>query len=189
LVQEAYVQASRIWSRLRVMEHPEAYLREVMRNEFRRRVERRSREQASWLQAGAPAQARIEITVEAREVLEAVRELPERQREVLVRFCLQAEPQRMIAEDLKISASTVAVQVKNARDSLAKRLRITSQELWSDFDALVDAPAGGLEDQLMIELLDVALWLEEAFEQDGIGLEVLLERLAEAWAQDAGGLG
>ncbi|MFD8705428.1 sigma-70 family RNA polymerase sigma factor [Kitasatospora sp. NPDC059648] len=189
LVQEAYVQASRMWSRLRAMDHPEAYLREVMRNEFRRRGERRTREVASWLQAATPAQARIEMTVETREVLEAVRDLPERQREVLVRFCLQAEPQRAIAEDLKISVNTVAVHVKQARNSLAKRLRTTSQELWADFDALVDAPAGGLQDQLLVELLDASLWLEEAFEHDRLGLDLLLERLAEAWGQDAGRLG
>ncbi|MFD7900834.1 RNA polymerase sigma factor [Kitasatospora sp. NPDC059747] len=186
LVQEAYVQASRMWSRLRTMDHPEAYLRQIMRNEFLDRVERRTRERASWLQAGIPEQARIEVTVETRQVLAAVRELPERQREVLVRFCLQAEPQRAIAEDLKISANTVAVHVKQARNNLAKRLGITSQELWSDFDSLVDAPAGGLQDQLMVELLDAALWLEDAFEHDQLGLDLLLERLAEAWAQDAG---
>lgn len=189
LVQEAYLQASRIWSRLRAMDHPESYLRQVMRNEFRRRVERRAREQSSWLQAGTPAQARIEMTVETREVLESVRELPERQREVLVRFCLQAEPQRVIAEDLKISVNTVAAHVKQARDSLAMRLGTTSQELWPDFDALVDAPASGLHDQLMVKLLDAALWLEDAFEYDRLGLDLLLERLAEMWAQDARRLG
>lgn len=124
VVMEAYVKAFGGWGRLRTMDHPHAYLRQIVVNLCRSRFRRekvelrvnalvhRSGEQAQWERDSA---LRMDLWA-------AVRKLPERQRACVVLRYLEDMTEREIADALECSIGTVKSQLSKARTKLEREL-------------------------------------------------------------------
>lgn len=125
IAQEAMVRVLSRWARVRKMERPEAYAFKVAANMARRRARRH------WpFEVGAGLPARDEtIAVESRtELVEALRELPQGQRDAIVLslwFGLTAEE---VGKALGIRAVSVRARIHRARRALAQRLRAGDQD-------------------------------------------------------------
>ncbi len=123
IVMEAYLKAFSGWGRLRTMDNPHAYLRQIVvnlcRSKFRReKVELRvnalvhRREEARW---EPPQELRMDLWG-------AVRTLPERQRACVVLRYLEDMTEREIADALECSIGTVKSQLSKARAKLEREL-------------------------------------------------------------------
>lgn len=123
IVMEAYLKAFSGWGRLRGMENPHAYLRQIVVNlcraKFRReKVELRvnavvhRREETKW----EPSQ---ELRMDLRA---ALRTLPRRQRACVVLRYLEDMTEREIADALDCSVGTVKSQLSKARTKLERKL-------------------------------------------------------------------
>ena len=123
IVMEAYLKAFSGWGRLRRMDHPHAYLRQIVvnlcRSKFRReKVELRvnalvhRREESQW-------EPERELRMD---LWDAVRKLPERQRACVVLRDLEDMTEREIADALECSIGTVKSQLSKARTKLEREL-------------------------------------------------------------------
>ncbi|MFF4269014.1 RNA polymerase sigma factor [Streptomyces sp. NPDC001536] len=136
-VQEAYAELFRYWDRVSHYEAPEAWAYKVM-------TQRLNRARRTWfrhhtLEIEPPPTASVEETSEARQVLAALKGLPDRQRQVLVLHCLQGMPQQEIAELLDIKRSSVAGSLRKARGRLGRELGLPTGELPGGGDALMSS--------------------------------------------------
>ncbi|HXW35117.1 MAG TPA: SigE family RNA polymerase sigma factor [Acidimicrobiales bacterium] len=130
VVQEAFLQTFAGWWRVRQPERAEFYLRAGVVNLCRTRLRRRASEdrgnRISWdtsrprsLPGGSEDPERAG---DALDVLDAVRSLPDRQREAIVlRYYLDL-PENEIASVLKCAVGTVKSQLSKAKATLARRL-------------------------------------------------------------------
>ncbi len=127
VVMEAFLKAFGGWNTFRRVEHPHAYLRQIVvnlcRSRFRReKVELRvnalvhRRDETHW-EPGA--ELRIDLW-------NAVRKLPERQRACIVLRYLEDLPEVEIAEALQCSVGTVKSQLFKAKAKLERELREVS---------------------------------------------------------------
>lgn len=168
-VQEAYAELFRYWDRVSGYDAPEAWAYKVM-------TQRLSRARRTWLRGHTleiepPPTATVEETYEARQVLGALRGLPDRQRQVLVLYCLQGMPQQEIAELLDIRRSSVAGSLRKARGRLGRELGLPAGELAAGGDSLMPG-SGGPEpygmtpsgDPLSSVLRQAETWLTAACE-------------------------
>ena len=123
VVMEAFAKACSGWNRFRNVEHPQAYLRQVVVNlcraKFRRqKVELRVNEmmhRGDAAVAGADHDARIDLW-------DAVRTLPDRQRACVVLRYLEDMTEIEIADTLDCSTGTVKSQLSKARAKLERAL-------------------------------------------------------------------
>ena len=125
IVAEAYLKAFSLWGRVRLMEHPHAYLRQIVVNlcraKFRReKVELRVNalvhrsDTAEW----APgSEIRMDLWA-------AVRKLPDRQRACVVLRYLEDMTEAEIADTLECSVGTVKSQLFKARAKLERELGV-----------------------------------------------------------------
>jgi len=124
LVQEAFVRAASRWPQVGTYQAPEAWVRKVA---LRLRLDalRRIRRQAVALTrlGGLPA-GQVALGVEDRELVEALRRLPARYREVLVlHHCLDRSVDN-VAACLGIPAATVKTRLARGRAKLAVLLDV-----------------------------------------------------------------
>ncbi|QNP72589.1 sigma-70 family RNA polymerase sigma factor [Streptomyces roseirectus] len=173
-VQEAYVELLRHWDRVSGYEAPEAWAYRVMTQRLNRARRRWFRAQALEVRP-APA-AGVEETAEARQVLAALRTLPDRQRQVLVLHCLQGMPQQEIADLLEISRGGVAASLHKARGKLGRAMGLPVDELPGGGDSLMAGGVGARPvsvtptpsgDPLSGVLRHMEVWLTAACGPDG----------------------
>lgn len=128
-VQEAFVRTFTGWRRLRHPERAAAYLRAAVVNQCRSRGRRRASElrgnRRAWATVPDALPSReIERTGDVLAVLEAVRALAPRQREVVVLRYYADLSEADVAAALGCSPGTVKSQLSKARASLAGRLSL-----------------------------------------------------------------
>ena len=114
--QEAFVKAHR--SGLDRLERPGAWLlvvgtRELLRNRRRRRLE-----DQKWAERGSPAAPGTDAIADRADLLAALRQLPERQRAVVVARYYYGLTYDEIATQLEISLATVKIRIFRARQRL-----------------------------------------------------------------------
>jgi RNA polymerase sigma-70 factor (ECF subfamily) len=118
---EAYVSAARDWERVRRLDRPEAWVRRVALNgafDLHRREQRRRRAYARL----SPPLAQVEAV--SLEVLDAVRRLPAREREVLVLHHLLGETVESISDLVGRPSGTVKGELVRARAAMRLSLRL-----------------------------------------------------------------
>jgi RNA polymerase sigma-70 factor (sigma-E family) len=125
VVQEAFLRTFSSWWRVRQPDRARWYVRAAVVNLSRSRLRRRSSEaagnEASWRTRDDWADDRVD---DALDVLEAVRALPQRQRETVVLRYYEDLSERDVAETLGCSVGTVKSQLSRARATLAGQLAL-----------------------------------------------------------------
>lgn len=118
-VQEAYVEALRVWDRVSGYDNPGAWVYRIVRQRLWKSARRWRRVGpvdllATWrADEGDPARF-----VEASAALAALAALPTRQRTVMVMYCLHQMGQQQIADELGLTRGTVASTIFKARRKL-----------------------------------------------------------------------
>ena len=125
---EAFVRAFVRWGRVRRMDSPGGWTYRVALNELRRSLRRRARERS--VSSDAP---RLVPATDA-DLWDLVRRLPERQRLAVVLRYVADLPEQAIADVMRITRSTAASTLTQARDRLGAWMR----EAEDDEDEEVD---------------------------------------------------
>ena len=151
VVQEAFARAFIHWSRLRAYEVPEAWVRRVAMNPAAERARRLRRRARAILRAGPPPQA-PQVSVEALDLLAALRTLPIRQRQALVLHHLVGlqAPRRRSGEPASGSAAWGTPLpfgcIRNLLEPLAGGVASLLVVLPLAGTIIVDRIAGGLDE-------------------------------------------
>jgi RNA polymerase sigma-70 factor (ECF subfamily) len=182
LVADAYVEAFQRWHRIAAYEFLEGWMYQVMRQRFTKMRRRKARMAVVLKNLHIPAPPTVTQEADFNVVLAAVFGLPARQREVVIRFCFDDQPQDRIAEVMNIDRVTVAAHLRRARLTLIKVLGRTpaGQE---PTDALVPAGAGSPkldltgEESLTVLLHDVAEALRYRYDRDWTARERIRARV------------
>ena len=139
VVQEAFLRTFSSWRRIRQPDRAQWYVRAAVVNLCRSRLRRRGTEEAgnraSWRD---PADWSDDAVDDALVVLEAVRNLPQRQRETVVLRYYQDLSERDVAALLGCSVGTVKSQLARARVTLAVALGTDPDRESNEED--IDAP-------------------------------------------------
>ncbi|MEP7022168.1 MAG: SigE family RNA polymerase sigma factor [Pseudonocardiales bacterium] len=127
VAQEAFAALHRRWPSLRSDEAALGYLRTSVVNGSRsvlrrRRTVRSNPQPAADAMTAEPADGRVLLAEEHRDVLAALRQLPDRQREVIVLRYWAELPEAQIAADLGISLGAVKSSASRGRDAIAAAL-------------------------------------------------------------------
>lgn len=123
IVMEAYLKAFSGWSRFSHVDHPHAYLRQIVVNLCRSKFRREKVELRVNAIAHRDAEMRWEPGIDLRlDLWAAVRKLPERQRACVVLRYLEDMTEREIADALECSIGTVKSQLSKARTKLEREL-------------------------------------------------------------------
>ena len=123
LVQEAFVRAAAAGRRFLTVDNPEAWLRAVAINVQRSRWRKlRNFSRIRERLAGPPTD--LPALEERMDVIEALRGLPEGQREVVALYYLADLPVDEIAATLRVPEGTVKSRLSRARDALAVTLAL-----------------------------------------------------------------
>lgn len=137
--QDAYLELLRSWSRVRHYESPEAWVHKIM-------MQRLSKARKNWfrrreLEVEPPAAATVDEAVTALLVLDAVKTLGDRQRQVVVLHCLRGWTQQQVADELGLKRGTVGAHLHKARLKLARALGLDVIGDADGGDALLPVPA------------------------------------------------
>jgi RNA polymerase sigma-70 factor (sigma-E family) len=127
VVQDAFAGLHRRWASLRTDEAALGYLRTSVVNGSRsmlrrRRTVRRNPQPAADAFAAEPADGRMMLAEEHRDVLAAMRRLPARQREVIILRYWSELTEAQIAAALGISLGAVKSSASRGRDAIAATL-------------------------------------------------------------------
>jgi len=130
LVQEAFIRLARSADRIRERDRAAAYLRSIVLN-LARDHNRRGLVSLRHRPPADPAPASIEeevvVRAEQQQVIQALRELPRRQRDCLVlRYYLEL-PVAGIAETLGLSANSVKTHLQRGLRALQVQLEVTAE--------------------------------------------------------------
>jgi RNA polymerase sigma-70 factor (sigma-E family) len=126
VVMEAFVEIFARWDSIRDVSKAEAYLRRSVVNGARSTLRRRSLETRANALFHGRSQSSTPSVVDAAPdpaVLQAVRQLPHRQRAAVVLFFYEDLSEAQIAETLGCTLGTVKSQLSKARAKLAATLR------------------------------------------------------------------
>jgi RNA polymerase sigma-70 factor (sigma-E family) len=129
VVQDAFIAMHGSWRRLRDPDRALAYLRQAVVNRARSRLRHRKVEQKYAprpMPDGASAEQGALLALEHRSVLDALRRLPERQREVLVLRYYGDLTEAEIADALKISRGAVKSHASRGMAALRTTLEHAS---------------------------------------------------------------
>lgn len=125
VVQDAFLGLYRRWGKLSNQDRALTYARSSVLNGCRDVLRRRARRiPAALLEPNAaPAEASVLLAEEHREVLAALRRLPDRQREaVVLRYCL-GMPEDEVSQAMNVSRGTVKSTSHRGLAALAKILK------------------------------------------------------------------
>lgn len=125
VVQDAYLKLYRNAERITKRSSADAYLRSIVLNLARSHMRRRmvARKHPPGPQPPSPgADARITVSEDTAEVLDALRALPRRQRECLALRFYEELTEEEIASTLGISRSSVKTHVRRGLTTLADKL-------------------------------------------------------------------
>jgi RNA polymerase sigma-70 factor (sigma-E family) len=125
VVQEAFVRLDRSWHRVQDPSALPAYLRSTVMNLARSRLRRRlvARNYPPNPSPDAPAaDEAVVVREEQQQVIEALRSLPDRQRECLVLRYYQDLPEAEIASTLGISSGSVKTHIHRGMVALSRQL-------------------------------------------------------------------
>jgi RNA polymerase sigma-70 factor (ECF subfamily) len=129
LAQEAFLAAHRDWGRIGSYEQPAAWVRQVVANlsvsAFRRRAAEAKALARVALRRGEPVP---DLAAADPVFWAAVRALPRRQAQVVALFYLEDQSVADIANILNMSLGTVKRHLFDARQTLARRLRVQEEE-------------------------------------------------------------
>ena len=133
IVMEALLKTFSGWGRIRNRSVAPAYLKRSVINLCRSRIRRKAiesrvNEQAHYMEQMKPPEWDPQGHETAREVWDAVKNLPPRQRACIVLHYEQGLPDSEIAEILDCSAGTVRAQLSRARAKLLTALSDDAQE-------------------------------------------------------------
>jgi RNA polymerase sigma-70 factor (ECF subfamily) len=120
-VQEAFARAAVRWSQLRDYEVPEAWVRRVAMNLAADRSRKLRRQTRAILRIGPPPEIPT-VSVEGLALVEALRTLPVRQRQVIVLYHLIDLPVAEVARTLGLRDGTVKSILARGRRALAAKL-------------------------------------------------------------------
>ena len=132
IVMEALLKTFTGWGRIRDRSQAPAYLKRSVINLCRSRIRRKGIEarvnaQAHYMEQMKPPEWDPQRHETARELWDAVRELPPRQRACIVLHYEQGLPDSEIAQILDVSTGTVRAQLSRARDKLQTMLADTRE--------------------------------------------------------------
>lgn len=123
VVMEAYLKAFSGWNRVAHVDHPHAYLRQIVVNLCRSKFRREKVELRVNALFHRTAHTEWQPDRELRmDLWDAVRKLPERQRACVVLRYLEDMTEREIADALECSIGTVKSQLSKARAKLEREL-------------------------------------------------------------------
>lgn len=129
LAQEAFLAAHRDWERIGSYERPAAWVRRVVANlsvsAFRRRV---AETKALARVVLARSEAMPDLATADPEFWAAVRALPRRQAQVVALYYLEDRSVADVADILDMTAGTVKRHLYDARQAMARRLRVQEEE-------------------------------------------------------------
>jgi len=129
LAQDALTEAHRKWSTVRDYDDPAGWVRRVMINKSTSRLRRLRSETKGLMRIGNRRTESIHPTERAHEVWDAVRELPNRQAQVIALFYWEDRSVNQIAEILNVSPETAKTHLKRARTALSTKLEAHHGEL------------------------------------------------------------
>lgn len=131
VVQEAFAGLYRRWWRLRDPHNAVAYLNKAVVNGSRNHLLRRRRTDASMLRLlpqpedRSSAEHDVVARAESDRLRQAIRALPQRQRQVLVLRYYLDQSESQIAETLNVSRGSVKRHASRGLATLARRLEVT----------------------------------------------------------------
>lgn len=123
---EAFARALERWDRVSQMDAPELWTYRVARNVAGRAGRRSSRERSLWRRATQGERAPSTDADPDPALWEAVRSLPDRQRQALVLRYLLDLPQDQVAAAMDVAPGTAAATLHQARRNLAAALADTT---------------------------------------------------------------
>jgi RNA polymerase sigma-70 factor (ECF subfamily) len=121
VVQEAFARASVRWSQLQTYDVPEAWVRRVAMNLAADRARSLRRQARAILKISPPPEV-LSVSVEALALVDALRTLPMRQRQVIVLHHLVDLPVEEVARTLSMREGTVKSLLARGRRALAAKL-------------------------------------------------------------------
>jgi RNA polymerase sigma factor (sigma-70 family) len=123
ITQDAFLSTLRQWDRVARMEHPGAWVRQVVANRSVSRFRRLSTETRALLGLGRIINDGQELEVEARlDLWREVRRLPRRQSQVIALTYANGLSRNEVSQVLGCSEETVKTHLDRARRALSKRL-------------------------------------------------------------------
>lgn len=131
VVMEALVKTFSGWMRIKDLDKSEAYLKRAVVNGCRSKIRRKTIESRAAVVLRSQALQSSSMPTDAdqretrREVWQAIRMLPERQRAAVVLFYYEDLPEAEIADILQCSIGTVKSQLFKARAKLGTALGVT----------------------------------------------------------------
>jgi RNA polymerase sigma-70 factor (ECF subfamily) len=131
VAQDAFTELYRDWSRLRYFDRPDLWVRRVAIRKAQREAARRTRRIVLEQAAVVPPLVEDGIRLADPELIAAIRDLPPKQRAVVVLFYLEDRPMAEVADLVGCSTSTGFVQLHQARKRLAAAL---GEEVDGDVD-------------------------------------------------------
>jgi DNA-directed RNA polymerase specialized sigma24 family protein len=122
IAQDAFTELYRGWSRLHAYDRPDLWVRRVAIRKAQRDASRQARR--TVLEQAAMGSGLVEdgIRLPDPELIAAIRELPPKQRAIVVLFYLEDRPMAEVADLVGCSTSTGFVQLHQARKRLAAAL-------------------------------------------------------------------
>ena len=128
LAQEAFLAAYRRWETIGGYDSPGAWVRRVVANRSVSVFRRRTAEARAIVRLSGGHGPLPELSLEAADVLRAVRRLPRRQAQVVVLHYLQDLPLSEVAVILDRSVETIRTHLRRARKTLAVYLDVPEEE-------------------------------------------------------------
>ncbi|MGC5585168.1 sigma-70 family RNA polymerase sigma factor [Ornithinimicrobium sp. W1665] len=124
VAQDAFLELYRDWSRLREFDRPDLWVRRVAIRRAQREAARRMKREAVEQAAADPAPVDDGIRLLDPDLVAAIRDLPARQRAVVVLYYLEDLPMAEVADLVGCSTSTGFVHLHHARKRLAAALTL-----------------------------------------------------------------
>jgi len=122
VAQDAFTELFRDWSRLRTFDRPDLWVRRVAIRKAQREASRRTRRVELEKTATSAPIVEDGVRLPDAELIAAIRDLPPKQRAIVVLFYLEDRPMTEVADLVGCSTSTGFVQLHHARKRLAALL-------------------------------------------------------------------